>query len=159
VKRLLFCGPLYFLMIEEIDDDRRRIKGVLHTIVIPAVIQTSPRGILPKLGVQRFPIQTAALVVDFMIQREQIRILFPDIVHDDGSEGATKVQVFQPDQVALILHPLNDRLRIRDAGENRRDETGGADALIVSSSLLISSVLLPIDRTIPMQGTMFSLVQ
>ena len=52
---------------------------------------------------------------------------FPNVVQDDRFVAAPQVEVFQPDPVALFLHPVDDGLSIGDAGEDGRDKAGGAD--------------------------------
>ena len=44
-------------------------------------------------------------------------IFFCDIVQNVLLETAPQVQIFQPYQIALILYPLKDRLKIRDTGK------------------------------------------
>ena len=41
--------------------------------------------------------------------------------------ATAKIEVLQPDQVALFLHPVDDGLAVGDAGKNGRNEAGGAD--------------------------------
>ena len=60
-----------------------------------------------------------------------MRILRRDIVHDRLLESAAQVQVLQPDQVALILRPFEDRLNVRDPGKYRRNEAYRPDARVV----------------------------
>ena len=56
---------------------------------------------------------------------------FPDVVEDDRFVTAPQIEIFQPDQVALPLRPVDDGFYIGDAGENGGDKTGGADASIM----------------------------
>ena len=44
---------------------------------------------------------------------------------------APQVQVFQPDQITLILRPVDDGGQVGEAGENRRDKAGGAHTSIM----------------------------
>ena len=59
-------------------------------------------------------------------------MLFRNVIHDRLFESTTQVQVFQPDQVALILRSVNDRLNVCDTGEYRRDEADRADTGIIN---------------------------
>ena len=64
---------------------------------------------------QRFEIAAVMMVVNFIVQRHEGRIPFSDIVQDRFLEAAPQVQVFQPEQVALILDTLKYRFKISDA--------------------------------------------
>ena len=69
------------------------------------------------LSFQTAEIAPVPSVVNGMIQRKQMGIFFCDIVQNVLLETAPQVQIFQPYQIALILYPLKDRLKIRDAGK------------------------------------------
>ena len=43
----------------------------------------------------------------------------------------SKIEIFEPEQIALILYPLKDRFKIRDAGEYRRYETDCTDPCVI----------------------------
>ena len=75
-------------------------------------------------------------VINLIVQRHQTGMLCGDIVHDRFLESTAQIQVFQPDQIALPLHSVDDRFYIGDTGKNRRDKTGRADARIVKRTIL-----------------------
>ena len=81
---------------------------------------------------QRLEIAAVVFVIDFIIKRHKVRTFFCDIIHNRLLKTASQVQVFQSEQVALILHPLKNRLEIGDARKNRRNKTNGTDACIVN---------------------------
>ena len=83
------------------------------------------------LGLKSLPIVTLPFVVDFIVQRNELRVFFGDIAHDITLELAPEIEVFQPDEVGLVLGPLDDGRNIRDAGEDRGDEAHRADALVM----------------------------
>ena len=102
-------------MIKEIYNDRRGVKGSLHTVVICHIVQTALLGISPQLGIQCFPVKAAAVGIDFLIQPCQYRMLFLDVVQNHRLIAAPEVEVFQPDQLALIPYPADDRRNVGDA--------------------------------------------
>lgn len=72
------------------------------------------------------------LVIDLIIERNKVRMLFCDIIHNRLFESAAQVQIFQPEQVALILDTFKNRLKLRNTWKNRRNKTDGADACVVN---------------------------
>ena len=56
------------------------------------------------------------LVIDLIVKRYKIRIFFGDIIHDRLFEVAPKIEVFEPEQIALILYPLKDGFKVRNPG-------------------------------------------
>ena len=67
---------------------------------------------------QRLKIASVMLVVNLVIELHKLGTFPGDIVQNGFLEPASQVQVFQPEQVALILHPLENCLKVRDAGED-----------------------------------------
>ena len=55
----------------------------------------------------------------------------PDIVQNYGLVASAQVQVFQPNQVALVFDAVDNRLAVGDPRENWRNEAGGADPRVV----------------------------
>ena len=75
-----------------------------------------------------FEIAAVFLVIDFIIQRRQIRVFLCNIIHDGLLKTASQVQILQPYQITLILRLFYDCLDIRDSGEYGRNEADGTDA-------------------------------
>ncbi len=76
---------------------------------------------------KRFKVAAIMLVIDLIVKRYKIRIFFGDIIHDRLFEAAPKIEVFEPEQIALILYPLKDGFKVRDPGEYREyQKTSGA---------------------------------
>ena len=71
------------------------------------------------------------MVVDGVVERDKVWVLFRDVVQDHLLIAAPEVQVFQPDQVALVLDPADDGGQIRDSREDGRDKAGGAHPRVV----------------------------
>ena len=57
-------------------------------------------------------------MINLLIQRQKLWLLFTYVVHDDCFAAAPQVEVFQPDQVALPLRPADDGLYIGAAGKD-----------------------------------------
>ena len=70
-----------------------------------------------------FKVAAVMLVIDLVVTWYKIRIFSGDVIHNCLFETASKIEVFEPEQIALILYPLKDRFKIRDAGEYREYET------------------------------------
>ena len=54
-------------MVEEVDDHRRGVKGPLHAVVVPDILQPGVFRIGTQSGVQRLPVQTAAAGVNLFV--------------------------------------------------------------------------------------------
>ena len=127
----LFIVQADFLVVEIVDDDRftwlaspvRKIVSQVGKIIVDAY--------LLHLRLQLLPIAALPLVVDFVVQRNQMEILFVNVAHDLTLELAAEVQVLQPDEVSLILYASDDGRYICDARENGLNEADGADSLVV----------------------------
>ena len=53
--------------------------------------------------------------------------------HNCLFETASKIEVFEPEQIALILYPLKDCFKIRDTGEYRGYETNCTDTCLIAA--------------------------
>lgn len=95
-------------------------------IVVPHIEQSFFLAELPHLFVQFGPVTAVFFVVDGVVQRHQIRMFFRDVVQNNLLVAATEVQVFQPDQIALVLSTPDDGWQVGDAGEDGGDKAGGA---------------------------------
>ena len=78
-----------------------------------------------RLILQTTEVASVPLVVDSVVQRNQVRMFFTYIVKDVFFESAAQVQIFQPNQVALILDPLENSLEICDTRKNWVPASGG----------------------------------
>ena len=78
-----------------------------------------------------FKITAVMLVIDLIVKRYKIRIFSGDIIQDRLFEAAPKIEIFEPEQIALILYPLKDCFKIRDTGEYRRYETDCTDPCVI----------------------------
>ena len=56
------------------------------------------------------------LVIDLIVKWYKIRIFSGDIVHNRLFEATPKIEIFKPEQIALILYPLKDCFKVRDTG-------------------------------------------
>ena len=100
-------------------------------VFIPDIQHAFPCRVCPDLLIQLSPVLAALFCIDVMVQAVQLRVMLVDPVKDPLFIIAPEIQVFQPHQIALMLHPLNDGHHVRDAGENRRDEAGGLNARFI----------------------------
>ena len=71
------------------------------------------------------------LVIDLVVKWYKIRIFSGDIIHNCLFETASKIEIFEPKQIALILYPLKDCFKIRDTGEYRGYETDCTDTCLI----------------------------
>ena len=117
-----------FAVVEIVDHDRQRAKRAADTVVIRHIIKAHFRGIRFQLCVKHFPISAAVSVINILIPRQKSRIFLFDIIHNDRPAAAAQVEVFQPYQIALLFCPFQNRLDTGNAGKNRGDKTGGANA-------------------------------
>ena len=57
--------------------------------------------------------------------------VFPGITNFEAIFERVKIEIFEPEQIALILYPLKDRFKIRDTGEYRGYETDRTDTCFI----------------------------
>ena len=69
---------------------------------------------------KRFKVAAVMLVIDLIVKRHKIRIFSGDIIHNRLLEAAPKIEVFEPEQIALILYPLKDGFKVRDTGDTKQ---------------------------------------
>ena len=67
-----------------------------------------------------FKVATVMLVIDLVVKWYQIRIFSGDIIHNYLFETASKIEIFEPEQITLILYPLKDCFKIRDTGDTKQ---------------------------------------
>ena len=53
-----------------------------------------------------FKVAAVMLVIDLIVKRYKIRMFSGDIIHNRLLEAASKIEIFEPEQIALILYPL-----------------------------------------------------
>ena len=71
------------------------------------------------------------LVIDLVVKWYKIRIFSGDIIHNCLFETASKIEIFEPEQIALILYPLKDGFKVRDTGEYWGYETDSTDPYVI----------------------------
>ena len=118
-------------MIEEVDDGGRGVERAAHRIVVGDIGEPARFCICAKLLVKRLPIAAVAAQIDVFIERNETGVLFLDIIEDDGLERAAQVQIFQPDEIAVVFRAFDDGGNVGDAGENRGDKAGRPHPRIV----------------------------
>ena len=69
---------------------------------------------------KRFKIATVALVIDLIVKRYEIGMFLGDIIQDRFFETTPKIEIFEPEQIALIIYPLKDCFKIRDTGDTKQ---------------------------------------
>ena len=82
---------------------------------------------------KRFKVTAVMLVIDLIVKRYKIRMFSGDIIHNRLFEAAPKIEVFKPEQIALILYPLKDGFKVRDTGEYRGYETDCTDTCFIAA--------------------------
>ena len=80
-----------------------------------------------------FKVAAVILVIDLVVKWYKIRMFFGDIIHNCLFETASKIEIFEPEQIALILYPLKDCFKIRDTGEYRGYETNCTDTCLIAA--------------------------
>lgn len=132
----------HFLVIKVIHDDRmpRLCPAVGEFVVHKGTIIFSRKALCPLLQLPEIaPVSSG---IDGVVQRLEVRVFLLNIGQDVFFEAAPQIQIFQPHQVALVFHPVEDGLEIRDTGKNRSDKAHGADACIID---LLHGVQPPLD--------------
>lgn len=99
--------------------------------IIDAIRKAVCGGISGHLLLERLPVIRPAAVVDLFVKRYQLGAFFADVGQDRRLEQSAQIEILEPDEVGKLPDPLDDRLRIGDAREDRRDEADGADARLV----------------------------
>ena len=69
---------------------------------------------------QSFEIAAVVLVIDFVIKRHKVRMFLCYVIHNRLFEATPKIEVFEPEQIALIIYPLKDCFKIRDTGDTKQ---------------------------------------
>ena len=85
---------LDLLVIEMVDDDRRRVERPLHAVVVGHIVQPERGGVGFEFLVQHAPIAAVSLYINFLIQRQQVRVFFTDIIQYYRLVVAPQVEVF-----------------------------------------------------------------
>lgn len=67
-----------------------------------------PKGQIHGLPFQRLEVTSVLPVINGMVERQQMGILFSNVVQNDLLKPAPQVQIFQPHQIALMADPLKD---------------------------------------------------
>ena len=67
-----------------------------------------------------FKVAAVMLVIDLVVKWYKIRIFSGDIIHNCLFETASKIEIFEPEQIALIIYPLKDCFKIRDTGDTKQ---------------------------------------
>ena len=118
-------------MIEIIHDHRMSLRdsAIRHFIIHKGTIILLSHFL--SFYFKCFKITAVMLVIDLIVKRYKIRIFSGDILHNCVFETASKIEIFKPEQIALILYPLKDRFKIRDAGEYWRYETDCTDTCFI----------------------------
>lgn len=129
--RFLFGGGNDLLVEKVIDHHGRGVEGAAHGVVVADVGKPFLFAEPAHPGVQLRPVGAVFPAVDGVVQGRQLRVPVRDVAQDGLLVAAAEVQIFQPDEVALIPGPADDGRHVGDAGENGRNEAGGAHARLV----------------------------
>ena len=78
-----------------------------------------------------FKVAAVMLVIDLIVKRYKIRIFSGDIIHNCLFETASKIEIFEPEQIALILYPLKNGFKVRDTGKYWGYETDCTDSCVI----------------------------
>ena len=118
-------------MIEIIHDHRMSLRdsSIRHFIIRKGTIILLSHFL--SFYFKRFKVAAVMLVIDLIVKRYKIRIFSGDIIHDRLFEAAPKIEVFEPEQIALILYPLKDGFKVRDTGEYWGYETDSTDPCFI----------------------------
>ena len=104
-----------------------------HGVVVADVRQSLGLAEGSHLHVKLHPVGAVFLRVDVMVELVQFGVMLVNPRENLAFVVATQIQVLQPNEVTAVLGLADDGLDIGDAGENRRDETSGLNALTATS--------------------------
>ena len=118
-------------MIEIIHDYRMSLRdsAIRHFIIHKGTIILLSHFL--SFYFKRFKVAAVMLVIDLIVKRYKIRIFSSDIIHNRLLEAAPKIEIFKPEQIALILYPLKNGFKVRDAGEYWGYETDCTDTCFI----------------------------
>ena len=118
-------------MIEIIHDHRMSLRNsaIRHFIIHKGTIILLSH--FRSFYFKSFKVAAVMFVIDLIVKWYKIGMLFSNIIHNCLFETASKIEIFKPKQIALILYPLKDCFKIRDTGEYRRNETDCTDTCII----------------------------
>ncbi len=108
---------LDLLVVEEVDDDRRSVKGPFHAVVVYNVREPNNSGVLTHGSVELLPVAAALPAVNLIIEGHKLGMSVPDVVHDDSLIAPAEVHVLEPNEAALIAHTVNYRGNVSNPGE------------------------------------------
>ena len=100
-------------------------------VVITKVEHVFGGAVFPDLLIQCGPVLPALFGVDLMLKLIQFWMMFMDPIKNSAFVIPAQVQVFQPNQIALMLRPFDDCFYIRDSRKNRRNKTSSLDPLFI----------------------------
>ena len=123
--------PSDFLMIEIIHNHRMSLRdpAIRHFIIHKGTIILLSHFL--SFYFKCFKVAAVMLVIDLVVKWYKIRIFSGDIIHNCLFETASKIEIFEPEQIALILYPLKDGFKVRDTGEYRGYKTDCTDACFI----------------------------
>ena len=109
--------PTDFLMIEIIYDHRMPLwdSAIRHFIIHKWAIILFSHFL--SFYFKCFKVAAVMLVIDLIVKWYKIRMFSGNIIHNCLFETASKIEIFEPEQIALILYLLKDCFKIRDTGE------------------------------------------
>ena len=109
-----------FLMIEIIHDYRMSLRdsAIRHFIIHKGTIILLSHFL--SFYFKCFKVAAVMLVIDLVVKWYKIRIFSSDIIHNCLFETASKIEIFEPEQIALIIYPLKDCFKIRDTGDTKQ---------------------------------------
>ena len=112
--------PSDFLMIEIIYNHRMSLHDsvIRHFIIHKGTIILLSHFL--SFYFKCFKVAAVMLVINLIIKRYKIRIFSSDIIHNCLFKTASKIEIFEPEQIALILYPLKDCFKIRDTGDTKQ---------------------------------------
>ena len=118
-------------MVEIVHDHRMSLRdsAIRHFIIHKGTIILLSHSL--SFYFKRFKVAAVMLVIDLIVKRYKIRIFADDIIHNRLLEAAPKIEVFEPEQITLILYPLEDGFKVRDPGEYRGYETDCTDSCVI----------------------------
>ncbi len=106
--------------------ERRAARVVIAQVGIAACLAERT-----DFRIQVSPIGAVAFGVDVAVQAVKFGVLFVNPAENPRLVVAAQVQVFKPDEVATVFHPLDYRAHIGNYGENRGELADGVDSRVV----------------------------
>lgn len=106
-------------MEEVVHDDGWRVEGSSHAVVVADVRKSFLGGKRARLFIQSRPVGSVFVQVYRLVGRHELGVAFAHVPEDVRLVRPAKVQILQPDEVAVVANATDDGCNIGDAREDQ----------------------------------------